>query len=139
MLACSGANPNVDLFVCVNGGWVPKNNPIFVTQPAPQSTNDFAPPTADEYEDVETYPGSGDMARVLVRAANELQWFRDGLTYRHPYGFVARVDGLALRQFGSTWRWCQRLVIIESPGDPEVGRVLYARLFAPRNGWEVQD
>jgi len=136
MNACIGPNPNADLFICVNGGWVPKNHDIAINQPAPQSTNDFQPPTCDEWEEVETYPGSGILNRVMTRTADPDKWFKDGQTYRHAYGFVARVDGIALRNFDGRWLWSQRLVIIESPGDPQVGRVLYARLFAPRAPWE---
>jgi hypothetical protein len=132
---CPGTNPNAALFVCVNGGWVPRDHPTAVHAPAPPSTHDFMPPSADEFEDVETIPGSGHRSPVLVRTADPNNWFVDGVTYRHPYGFVVRVSGLALRRMDGTWRWCHRLVIIDSPGSPGVGHVLYARLFAPRSNW----
>jgi hypothetical protein len=45
------------------------------------------------------------------------------------------VEGIALRNLDGVWRWSQRLVLIESSGDPVVGTVLYARLFAPANPW----
>lgn len=134
---CIGTNPNADMFICVNGGWVPKSHEIAIQhRPAPKSTNDFQPPTEDEYEEVETYPGSGIMALALARTANRDNWFVDGKTYRHPYGFIAKVEGVAFRNFEGTWRWSHRLVIIESQGDPEAGYVVYARLFAPRTMWE---
>jgi hypothetical protein len=137
---CIGANPNLDLFICVNGGWVPANNPTFVAQPAPPSTSDVQPPTTDEFEDIETYPGSGILTRVLTRTADPSQWFRDGARYRHPYGFIIKVEGIALKQFGTRWFWCHRLVIIETVGDPPVGHVMHARLFAPQANWtEVQE
>lgn len=136
---CVGTNPNADLFVCVNGGWVPSNHPIAQHEPAPPSTNDFAPPREDEFEDIETYPGSGVTQRVLVRTATESRWLKDGARYRHPYGYVIEVQGIALRNFEGKWRWCHRLVFIETVGDPPVGHVMYARLFAPADNWtEVQ-
>lgn len=134
---CIGTNPNIDLFICVNGGWVPKTHEIAIQRTAAPSTNDFQPPTSDEYEEVEVYPGTGGpKTKVRVRTSNPDDWFVDGKTYRHPYGFVAKVDGVALRLMDGTWRWCHRLVITESAGDPEVGYVVYARLFASRANWE---
>jgi hypothetical protein len=105
-------------------------------QPPPPVAHDLTPPSGDEYEVTETYPGSGITSSVMTRTADPSRWFVDGQTYRHAYGFTARVDGIALRQFGDRWFWCHRLVITDSPGDPVVGRVLYARLFAPRAPWE---
>src|SRR5688572_25840616 len=113
MMDCIGTNPNVDSFVCINGGWVPKSHEIAIQYaPAPKSSNDFQPPTTDEYEDVLVYPGASDQrASVLVRTADPSKWFEDGKTYRHPYGFVAKVEGIAFRNFEGTWRWSHRLVI----------------------------
>ena len=98
---------------------------------------DWIPPTVDEYEEVETYPGlnPGVKAPVRVRTANPADWFVDGAIYRHPYSYVMKVDGVALRNLNGRWHWCHRLVIIESPGDPVVGHVMYARLFASKANW----
>lgn len=139
---CSGTNPNVDLFICQDGGWLPKDNPaarlVEVAAPSPSSL-DWQPPTADEYEDVEVYPGAtGPKMPVIVRVADPTKWFVDGKTYRHPYGFIAKVDGVALRNLEGHWHWCHRLVITETTGDPQVGHVMYARIFAPRANWELE-
>ena len=136
---CIGTNPNVDTFICQNGGWVPKNHEL-AAQHAPvisPSSLDWQPPTADEYEDVKVYPGTNTdiTAPVMVRTANSANWFVDGNEYRHPYSYVVRVDGVALRNLEGRWHWCHRLVIIETAGDPPVGYVLYARIFAPRSNW----
>ncbi len=98
---------------------------------------DWIPPTVDEYEETDTYPGlaNGIKAPVLVRTANAADWFVDGKVYRHPYSYIMKVDGVALRNFNGRWHWCHRLVIIESPGDPQVGFVMYARLFASKANW----
>lgn len=126
MTTCSGHNPNADLFICVDGGWVPRDHPTAAHAPAPPSTHDFMPPTADEFTD-----------GIMTRTADPTQWFVDGQRYVHPYEYMVRVEGIALRKLDGVWRWCHRLVIIETSGDPGVGHVLYARLFAPRHTWEV--
>ena len=136
---CVGANPNVDLFVCHEGGWIPKDNPrvVNVAPVISPSSLDWQPPTSDEFEEADIYPGTGGpKTSVLVRTADPSRWFVDGETYRHPYGYEMIVDGVALRNLEGRWHWCHRLVITATSGSPEVGHVMYARIFAPVFVWE---
>ena len=127
---CPTVQPGPE-WTCHHGGWLPPSHPA---APAPQKPAPTYPSIAEPTEDEYLPDSTGELR--LIRTVNRDLWFKEGRLYRHPYGYVVKVDGLAYTCLSERCDLYQRLRVVQSPGFPYVGHIFYAQLFAPKFMWE---
>lgn len=127
------------------GQWVPCSHPIAVakglgcTNAAPVLPEKVLPPppASDEYEMVESYPGTGIMIQVLKRTNNPGFWFRVGERYTTPYKLIVQALDIVRRADGEYY---YLLEVISTPqGEPRKGAMLLAPIYSPRTPFMTEE